>query len=433
MKKVVLGVMLLFLAFSLISLASAVEINLSKEVYATGETLQAEIYGNFLENIKIENIHFYRERNIPVEYDLLKLRDKYLLYALLPYTEGNYTLAIEDIRYEEDNIITDSEIVKGFQIIKGNGTYIAIDPGFVVARQDFYIKVEAQDNIDIQVDFLNQTQTSSLLEGKPKNIYFSIQGVNNYTEASISILGYNIPVFIFPNKSEEISETSKFRFNPLSINTAILKDEGTYFTVSLVNFGIKNITNINLTSNFSDLAVLVTPSYFEKLGAQSREFMNISISSEKVGNFSGKIIAESENLTTELDVFIRVTENRSEIIIDKNKSIGYTKNDTCEKGYNGKICGAGEICNTVVFQSEDGYCCTGECKKVEEKSDSSWIYGVILIIVLVGGIVGFSVYIKKKQGKPVNLLKKREDEFKERMNPPSLPPSTEVSGNLSKI
>ncbi len=168
MKKVAIGFIFLFL----ISLASAVEIKLSKEAYAPEETLQAEIYGNFLEPIKVENIHFYRERNIPVEYDILKLKDKYLLYALLPNKEGNYTIQIEDVRYEQDNIITEDDTVKGFQIIKGNGTFLKLDPGFIIARDDFYIKAEPDSNVDLEVGFLNQTQTVSLLEGKSKKIYF---------------------------------------------------------------------------------------------------------------------------------------------------------------------------------------------------------------------------------------------------------------------
>ena len=96
MKKPVL--LLCFVSLFLISLASAVEIKLTKEVYAPSETLQAEIYGNFPDGIKLENIYFYRERNIPVDYDILKTQDKYLLYALLPHTEGNYTLKIKNTR-----------------------------------------------------------------------------------------------------------------------------------------------------------------------------------------------------------------------------------------------------------------------------------------------------------------------------------------------
>jgi hypothetical protein len=69
------GIFILLLL--ILPLASAAEIHLSREVYQPGETLQAEIYGNFLEPLKVENIHFYRERNIPVVYDVVKLPDKY--------------------------------------------------------------------------------------------------------------------------------------------------------------------------------------------------------------------------------------------------------------------------------------------------------------------------------------------------------------------
>ena len=63
--------------------AEDVEIQLSKDIYEPKETLQAEIYANFLDPLELENIYFYRDRSIPVIYDILKLSDKYLLYALL--------------------------------------------------------------------------------------------------------------------------------------------------------------------------------------------------------------------------------------------------------------------------------------------------------------------------------------------------------------
>lgn len=131
MKKVAV----LFLFLMLFSLASAAEIRLSKETYSPGETLQAEIYGNFIDGISLENIYFYRERNLPLIYDILKLKDKYLLYALLPSTEGNYSIKIKE-RYETESGIS-NEISKNFEIRKSNFTSFSINPGFVVARSDF--------------------------------------------------------------------------------------------------------------------------------------------------------------------------------------------------------------------------------------------------------------------------------------------------------
>jgi len=422
MKRGLFILMLLLTA----SLASAVEIKLSKETYQPEETLQAEIYGNFLENIKVENIHFYRERNIPVEYDILNLPDRYLLYALLPYKEGNYTLKIEDINYEEESVITDKEIVKTFQIAKGNESYLSIDPGFVVAREDFYIQVEAKENQQITAEFLQDSQTVDLVGWKEKKIYFSISNLTNYTEAEIKILDYVIPVFIFPNKSEA-AESPKFRFNPLEIDTTILKEQKHSFTVALINFGLENITDIRLTVDSSDLSLGATPDNIPLLEAKSTKFINISISSEEEGTFEGKVIAEASNYTTELELYIDVTENQSEIVINDNGSIGYVTEESCsDKG--GQVCTSDEICSVESIPSTDGFCCLGTCE--EKPGDSSWIYGIILIVLIIVGLIGFSIYMKKKQGKPVDSLKKREETFQRRMQPP---PSTEISGSLTKI
>ncbi len=432
MKKEGAAFILVFLL--IISLASAAEIKLSKEVYQPSETLQAEIEGNFLTALGPENIHFYRERNVPIEYDILKLGDNYLLYALLPSKEGNYTIAIEDVRYEENDMVLEKDIVKDFRIQKGNESYLTINPGFVVAKDDFYIIVESQESRSLDVSFLGGKQTIDLTGEKEKKIYFSISNVTNYTETNISLLSYNIPVLIFPNQSNLIEEAPDFRFNPLEIETAILKDSKLSIVVALVNFGFKNITNINLSTN-SSFSVELNPGYISLLESREKQFVNLTLSSGKTGNFTGKIIASSSNFTTEMDLKIMVTENRSEITSFVNKSngsSGYGEQKSCAE-LKGVQCLEKEECNVAEVPSTEGSCCLGLCIKSSD-GGSSWIYGVILIVVLIGALVGGSIYMKKKQMHVTDFLKKREQKFQERMAPPSSPPpSTEVRGTLSKI
>lgn len=420
---------LLILVLLIIPLASAAEIKLSKSIYQPEETLQAEIYGNFLENLRIENIHFYRERNVPVEYDILKLPDKYLLYAILPYKEGNYTLQIEDARYEKENVVTDALIIKEFKIQKGNQSYLTIDPGFVVAREDFYIQLESRENKQVVAEFLSQSKIIDLIQGRKEKIYFSISNVTNYTEAEIKILNYTIPVFIFPNKSETI-EYPKFRFNPPEIKASIIKKQKHIFTVALINFGLENISDIKITPNSSDLSVEVSPSSISSLDSKSTKYLNLTISSEKEGDFDGLVIAETSNVKISMTLNIYVTENQSEIIIDNTTSPGYVNEKGCEE-MGGSICRNDETCSVELEYSTDGFCCLGECKK-ESSEDYSWIYGLILIVALIGGLIGFSYYMKKKQNKPTDQLKKREDRFTQRMQPNFPPPSTEMRDSLSK-
>jgi len=408
MKKELLFIALSLFAVLLISLASAVEIKLSKEEYAPSETLQAEILGNFIDIIKPENIYFYRERNVPVIYDILKLKDKYLLYALLPYKEGNYTIKIKNTRYETGAGASEAEIVKEFSIKATNETSLSINPGFIFTKEDFYIEVKANKNTKIDVEFLGDKQSISLVENKEEKVYFSTAEIKNYTETTIKIKDYNIPAFIFSNKTQ-IIETGKFRFSPAELKATILKGEKYFFSFELINLGRKNITNIRLFSNASkDLTLAIAPESIPILEAGEKETVNLTIVSEKIKNFSAQVFASSENLSATFDIGVEITKNKSKV----NSSIISREGNCSSLG--GKICKAEETCEGTSVPSEDGSCCIGECK-VEEDSSSSWLYGLIIIIVIIAGLILFSFYMKKRQGKTRDVLKERQNKFEERM------------------
>ncbi len=422
MKKGLVVLLLLLI----VPLASAVEVKLSKEVYEPGETLQAEIYGNFLEPLKVEKVHFYRERNLPLEYDVLKLSDKYLLYAILPYKEGNYTLTIEDVKYEYENSVSDAPVVSEFKINDSGGFYLKINPGFVVAREDFYIGVESEESKEVVAGFLGDSKTIDLVAGREEKVYFSVSNVTSYTEANVSLGDYSVPVFVFPNKSDAV-ESPKFRFNPLELSAAIIKGQKHTFTIALINFGLENISDVELTSS-SELSIELSPSSISSIGSKSIRYVNLTVSSGEEGSFDGSISATSSNLTTTIPISIYVTENQSEIILGNNTSPGYVDEGGCEES-GGHICGNDEECDGVLVPKTDGLCCLGVCVEESSDSDYSWVYGLILIVALIGGLVGFSYYMKKKQNKKQDPLKKREESFNQRI---SAPPSTEVKGGLSK-
>lgn len=411
MKKVAA----LFACILLISLASAIEIKLAKEVYAPGETLQAEISGSFLENLKIENIHFYRERNIPIEYDLLKVGDKYLLYALLPQREGNYSFKIEDSRYQIPTGISTNDIVKEFSIASSNKTIVSFSPGFVVATEDFKIRLYSTEAAEVKTEFLNQTQTVSLSPYREAKVYFSISGIENYTETSLKIGDYSIPVFIFPEKTNlPIEEAAKFRFSSSEFDVLLLKGETYLFTVELINFGKKSITDINLSSNFSnDVSLQINPEQISELQEGDSIFINLTFKSSKKGVYYGELSAASEDNSTSLSMKIEVTENASAVINNTSPNPGISEENCSSIG--GKKCNwdNGESCTKEKRFTLEGYCCMGECA-AKENSSSGWITGVIIIVlVLVLGVI-FFIYIKKRQ-KPIDVLKQREKNYEERM------------------
>jgi len=429
MKKEAVLIMLAFLL--LVSSVSAVEISLTKESYMPGETLQGEIEGIFPNGLSAENIFFYRERNIPVEYDLIKLGNKYIFYALLPQKEGNYTMKIKNALYETDTGISNEEIVKEFTISslnQTNKTIISFNPGFIVAKDDFYIIVKSSENTIITTTFMNETQAIPLTRNIEKKVYFSISGITNYTETSIQLQEYSIPVLIFPKSSAIPApiEESNLRFNPLEITAVLMKSELYSFSVALINFGEENLSNILLEYPNASLNVGLSSEIIPELESKEREFVNITFSSAKEGNFSGEIIASAENYSAELHYDFQITEDRTKV--DLNNASTYTEDKTCSE-LNGKVCGADEVCSIPIILTTDGSCCKGECNAKKKEGSSTWIYGIIILLVVAAGLFLFWLRMRKQQRKPMDILKAREKRFQERMSGKS----GEVKESLTKV
>ena len=113
-----LFLIILLLIFLITPSILALEIKLSGDSYQPGETLQAEITGNFV-SLKLENVLVYKEgipRSNPVISDLTYQDGIYYFYALLPKQEGNFSLRIEDSQYFEQENLKSDTIIKNFII-----------------------------------------------------------------------------------------------------------------------------------------------------------------------------------------------------------------------------------------------------------------------------------------------------------------------------
>ena len=195
MKKLVL----LLLVLLAINLISAIEIKLSKDTYSPSETLQAEITGNFIDVLTIDNIFLYKEgipRTMPSISDLTKQGDIYYLYIVLPNQEGNFSIKIENTRYTDGGVEKTSAIIKEFTVRRTNESALQINPGFVRTSEDFSIKVKAlNENQKITTNFNGKTQNLSLIEDVEKTIQFSILNLD-FGKYNLKINDYNIPVFL---------------------------------------------------------------------------------------------------------------------------------------------------------------------------------------------------------------------------------------------
>ncbi len=105
MKKIYFLIFLLLATFIIsISNASAFEIKIAKTNYLPEETFQAEISGDFMEELAIDNIFFYKdEKEFPLAFYLFQIsNEKYFVYVDLPTIAGNYSFAIKNILYKEE-------------------------------------------------------------------------------------------------------------------------------------------------------------------------------------------------------------------------------------------------------------------------------------------------------------------------------------------
>ena len=186
----------------------ALDVSLSKTSYQPQETLQAEITGNFINPLTIENIFLYKEgvpRPTPVISDLAKFKNTYYVYLVLPNQEGNFSIRIENAKYTEAGMEKTDTIIKEFEIKKTNQSVLQINPGFVITDKDFSIKVKSlYSNQDISLIFNGETKNISLIEDSEESVKFSV--INAGEENILKVNDYEIPVFIFSKQNINITE-----------------------------------------------------------------------------------------------------------------------------------------------------------------------------------------------------------------------------------
>ena len=336
---------LLFISLLLIlPLMSAVEVDMKTE-FSQGETLMAEISGNFLEYLEKENIFFYREHvRIPLDYDMAKIDDKYYIYAQLgDKAPNNYSLRIENIRYIQGVNIVEEDIIKNF-VITDDLADFKVNPGFIITDEPFVIEIQNLRAFKIEID-INENKILAeggffeslfnlgtfepdieLFSGEIKNLEFDLGNETsfNFIELSTENITYEIPVYVFVIKTtetEEDEETTTEEQNESGEETTTEEDEET------------------------------TP--------------------------------DSEE------------EEEDEIKIVSTK--------TCAEE-NGTICKDNEICNGTIIQARDATCCLGTCEEIK-KSNTGKILGWSMVVIIVVFVIWFFKAKYKGAKKEINLLK----------------------------
>lgn len=435
---------MLFYAFLLLSFVSSLDIDLEKSSFYPAETLQAEISGAFISPMKIENIGIYEVSKMheePSIEGLIKIGTKYLYYSSLPIEPGQYVLRIEGVDYYIDGKQTSSILNKNFSIKATNSSYLSVLPGFIYTSKNFDITIKAYNkdqSIKVEFEPIEFSQTFNLGYNEEKKLYFSISELKQTVSSELSVGSYSIPVYVIldsqnnntQNENESGDDVDLEKTIELSkdrIEGTLLGDTDYYYTIELINLGSKSI-NIDVKSDNKN--VKVKPE--ELISFDDRAEINITINSKKSFNSTIDLIYGKSNISIPIKIII----TKSEQDVDFGVTTPINKNKTCEQ-LNGVFCdySKGQTCTRVLSSvnsnSYNQICCSVACT-VKKSSSTMWIWGLLLLAVLVIG--GWLLYKKSKEentsGFSREILSKRIDGFNSRMNPKLS--GKEVSKNLSK-
>lgn len=202
MKRGICLILVAILAFSYVSMASAISADI-KDSYPPKETVITEISGSILEPINSANVKLIRGHVlVPFDYEIKRLGDKYYLWILAPEQRTNYTLSIRGITTYVSGNVQRIDYEKNFTI-SGNLTDYYVKPGFILTEKDFEVRVQLNEDKEkeIKLEFIEEESEYMLKPGE-NIIKFSVSNINETGLFNLSIGRYLLPVYIKSNKTE---------------------------------------------------------------------------------------------------------------------------------------------------------------------------------------------------------------------------------------
>jgi len=398
MKK---GVVFLLLLGLMICSVSAVNSDFN-DSYQPRETAIGKISGNILEPILKENIELKRKNVlVPIDYDVKKIGDDWIVWFIAPENQNNYTLLIKDISTTINGVNKKIDYEKNFSV-GGQIVDYNINPGALFTQDDFSIDVNLflDNNVDVTTNF--PSERNILLKPGSNKIDFSIESVQGNKRADIGIGKYVIPAYIIGkeinggNNGEVIEpRLPKIRFRPRIIQTTILADQVGSYPFYIINSGDEQEqVDFEYDKNYFDIGP--ENNSFILRANENREF-NITLKKKLDKNFNGTISAKIGNQSIDMPIEILIAQNLNET------GTPYLESNLSESTFyycselNGKLCATGESCSVDSLDSLDGACCVGICS-VEAGSSWSWIGWLIGAVILIILVVIWGRYKKAKGG-----------------------------------
>jgi len=412
MKKIIIYILTFLLSIGLV--AAAGELQIMRDSYVGGETIQAYVSGigslsssqiSLLNNnsesmtISSPNIKEYRDGEYFIYFDLNEG------WANGSY-DGTYTLLAGSLR---DN----------FTMVSGNDA-ISIKPGIIVLNEnDDQFSIEIKTILRAATVVIDSSNSTIL---KPRKSSKNIEGTTTYTlyidyeynemyqDEEITLtyadeeLGYTIPI-IFPDLGEEeevveevVNETEtnetveeevveeetaevealSFLVTSDEVSLSITPDNIREDTLSVQNILDETLTDLTFTFT-GDLDQIVSLDITEVESLEADEILEVNLyvnqdADAREGTYEGDLVFGNDEYSVTLPFTIEVTTAEEEEVEEETTE---AETEVEEISFDSEGTGLGE----------------------EEESNGSTVIGVILILMLLGLIVLVALKLKQKPHK----------------------------------
>jgi len=414
----------IILTILLIAQVTALEIQTDKDEFMQGETFLATITGNILENIKPEDVGFYRRHvQMPFTFDITKINKTYYIYAILPYTQEQYTLKIKDVYFKENNQVRTQDIEKNFTVTDQISDF-NIRPGFITATDNFTITLynNLNSNLEIIYNLENKSKSTTLPLQESKKLIIETSHIEKTTLTTFEIsspdLIYNIPAYIIKTSQDQQDSSEnedddktiieeikyeKLRFDLPGMRANLNKNQPISYLINLLNLGNADAKDVTITvSDELKNYITLSQTTIEKIETNQEIELNFTVAFNKTGDFTGYIKVESENSKDEFLLKFNISQNitpTSSVTTQKTcADFGLTQSNVCEK---------------IAMFASDGPCCATISTSKKPKS-TNWTAIAIVIGLLL--VIGFFVLIKIRKPKPTakDIMKKRSQKFSQK-------------------
>ncbi len=380
--------------------AFSIDINLAKDSYFPGETLQADITieGVLEENLANSNIKLYCSNNsIGISPSLIKLSNTHY-YSFFEINKALYgqncEFTIQDAIFYESGFIMQRDFSKNFSLVSTNDSIVSINPSAfrvddLSDQNTFRVFVEnlGIESVNLSISTSNEfVDLTGDLSGDPESSsYFDIylsellySGEENAeVEISYNSKGYKIPIWIF----EDVEDN----------NITVPEENESYIDGPFLEF-VMDVDRFDISlSSDEDLSGYVT---IKNVGVDLRDIV-FSLS----GNLSGIIDLQTENLellesgeSFKEYLYVNQMKNAEEGIYEGVLKIDYYS-ESLEFPILVEI-KSGE----VVSNGTNGDPVDPGNPPVEENGISIWWF--VLIILLIALIVLYFLYKKKTKKNP---------------------------------